>query len=342
MAARGLVPLKGGDLVTVLVQLGADADPTIASAAQASLEKVPEGVLLAGCEASLHPSILDALASIFFNRHDVLEVLVQNRATADATIAKIASRCNESLSELIAINQQRLLAAPAIIEALYKNRHTRMSTADRLVELAARHGVELEGIPAFRLHVQALENQLIPEPSEEPLPSDMAFTEALASDSQEDDAIERDLVDGTETLKEKFKPLHQRIREMSISERIRLALIGDAAARSLLLRDSNKLVSHAAVTSPRMTELEAVAVAHSKEVNDDVLRYIGNKRDWLQNYELKRALVFNPKSPLGMALRFLSHLRDNDLRQLARSRGIPAGLKTAAIQRINAKDKKKS
>jgi hypothetical protein len=341
MAAKGLVPIKGADLVTVLVQLSADAEPAVAEAAAKTLEGLPAEVMLSACESELHPSILDGLARRFERNDEALERLIPNRATADATVARIAGRCSEQVAELIATNQQRLLAAPAIIEALYKNRHTRMSTADRLVELAARNDVELEGIPAFKQHVEAIKGQLMPEPTDEPLPSDMAFSEALAEDSADADAIERDKVDGSEEVKEGFQTLQVKIRDMLPSEKIRLAMIGDAAARALLVRDTNRMVAHAAITSPRITETEVVRIAHSKEVSDDVLRYVANRREWTRNYEIKRALVFNPKTPTGVSMNYLNHLRDNDLRALTRSRNIPMPIKSAAKQRVQHKQRGK-
>jgi hypothetical protein len=336
MAAKGVVPVKGGDLVTLLCQLSADPDEKVAAAARGTLEGLPPAVLLPACASPMPESVLDHLAQVFGSRDDVLDAIVQNGATSSGTIAMVARFCSESMSELIAVNQQRLLAAPAIVEALYKNKRTRMSTADRLIELCARNGVELDGIPAFQAHVEAIQGQLIPEPTDEPLPSDVAFSELLAHDDDED-PIDVDPVEGTETLKEKFKPLSFRIREMTSSEKIRLALVGDAAARLLLVRDVNKQVAYAAISSPSMGESEAAAIAHSKEVSEDIIRFIGNRKEWTKSYEVKRALVFNPKCPIGTSLRFLAHLRPNDLKALSRSRGVPNPVKTAAKQRLDKK-----
>ncbi|HJK90324.1 MAG TPA: hypothetical protein RMH85_30505 [Polyangiaceae bacterium LLY-WYZ-15_(1-7)] len=338
MAAKGLVPVKGADLVTLLCQLAADADENVAEAAGKSLDELPENVLLPACAAELPGPVAAAVAERFRDRDEVLDPLVQNASLPDAALARVARMCSERISEIIAVNQTRLLAAPEIVEALYKNKNTRMSTADRLIELCARNGVRLEGIPSFDAHVEAIQGQLIPEPTEEPLPTDTAFAEVLVEESDED-AIEIDKVDGKEELKEKYKPLSFRIREMTTGEKIRLALVGDAAARSILVRDPNKQVSHAAISSPSMGDAEAAAIAHSKEVSDAILRYIGTRKEWVRHYDVKRALAFNPKTPLGVSLKFLGHLRANDLKTLSRSRGIPNPLKTAARQRLQKKSR---
>ncbi|AKF05787.1 hypothetical protein [Sandaracinus amylolyticus] len=336
MAARGVVPLKGGDLVMLLLQLASDPAPEIAESARGTLEKLPPEVLDAACDAPMPASFLDALADRVVESADRLERIVANDATADATVARIARTCPERVCERIAINEQRVLGAPAIIEALYKNRSTRMSTVDRLVELAARHGVELEGVHTYQAHVEAIQGQLLPEPSDEPLPGDQLFGEALSED-RDAEAIDQDAVEGTEAVKDEFRPLSLRIAQMTLQEKLRLTLVGNAAARALLVRDSNRIVAMAAIASPMTTEAEASGIANSRQVPEEVLRFIGNKREWLGNYEVKKALVFNPKTPVGIAMKFLSHLQIGDLRTLARSRGVSAAVKTAAAQRVAKK-----
>ncbi len=332
MAARGMVPVKGGDLVMLLVQLTADGDDGVSSSAADTLLELPENVLLPACKEALHPAVFHELALRLSKNDEVLARLASNHAVADATIVAISKHCPERITEIIAVNQQRLLGAPEIIEALYKNRNTRMSTADRLVELAARHDVEVTGIPMFEELKKAIQGQLLPEPSEEPLPSDEAFSKALAEDDDQD-AVERDKYDGTEETKEEFIPLQSKIRNMNIGEKIRMALLGNAAARSILVRDPNRIVAMSAISSPAMSESEAKNAAQSREVSEDVLRYIGRKREWLRSYEIKRFLCNNPKTPLALSMTFLSHLRRNDLRALSRSRGIPGPLKQAAKRR---------
>lgn len=333
LAAKGLAPAKGGDLVAVLLQLAADASEAIAGAASTTFAGLPTGVVEAACDAPLHPAFLHALALRSVGQDDRLERIVGNPATSPGTLAVLARDCSERLAERIALDERRILSEPRIIEALYKNKNARMSTVDRLIDLAVRNGVKVEGIPTFEAHAQAIAGQLIPEPTEEPLPGDAMFAEALASDDAED-AIETDAVEGTEEVKEKYKPLAFQIAGMTFAEKLRMTLVGNAAARALLVRDSNKIVAMAAISSPQVTEAEAAAVANSRQVSEEVLRYIGNKREWTGNYEIKRSLVFNPKTPVGISMKYLSHLHVADLRTLSKSRGIPAAIKTAAAQRV--------
>lgn len=341
MAARGMVPLKGPELLVVLVQLAYDADEKVAESAKGTLAGMPAQVVEAGVEGLAIPEILDGVAYILLDREPVIERIVTNGATDSATIAWIARTCTEHVGEVISVNQQRILETPTILESLYKNKRVRMSTVDRLVELVSRHGIELPGIPAFKLHAEALEGQLIPEPCDEALPSDTLFSEALEADSDDSNVTEADPDDELQSkIRDKFKPLAFRIREMTTSEKIRFAVVGDAAARAMLVRDPKKAVYYAAISSPGMNETEAAAIAQSKDVALDVLRYIGSRKEWLSSYDIKRTLAFNPKTPVDISMRFLSHLRGNDLKSLSQSRGVPNQLKVIARQRLEAAEKK--
>lgn len=338
MAARGLVPVKGADQITMLAQLGSDADETVRTTALDSLLKLPETVLQSACEAPLLAPILHFLGRTL--EHDeLLGRLVANPATDDATVEEVARGCVERVAERIAVNEQRLLRTPAIIEALYKNRNTRMSTADRLIELAARNGVDLPGIPHFAAAVEAVQGQLIPEPSEEPLPQDAGFAQTLLEDKDEN-AFQDDKAAGIEEVKQEYKPLSMQVADMTKSEKLRLALVGNMAARALLVRDHNRQVAMAAVTSPQMTVGEAANIAKSKEVSEDILRYIGNKKEWVKNGDVKHNLCFNPKTPVGVSMRFISHLRMEELKALAKNRNVPAQLKSLATQWVTRKEKK--
>ena len=94
MAAKGLVPVKGTDLVTLLVQLSADSDEGVRSAADGTLRGLPDEVLRPAVTAPLHPEILDGLLRYVQKEQSLLEELAANRATPHATVAKIAKQCD--------------------------------------------------------------------------------------------------------------------------------------------------------------------------------------------------------------------------------------------------------
>ncbi|MEM9463198.1 MAG: hypothetical protein AAGF11_54155 [Myxococcota bacterium] len=124
------------------------------------------------------------------------------------------------------------------------------------------------------------------------------------------------------------------ISKLRPMEKIRLALIGSAFDRAILIRDSNKSVCLSAIKSPKVKENEVVAYCANRSLSHDVIRYIANRRDWTKLYAVKLNLVLNPKTPMASAMTLLNHLHAHDVKKVAHSRNIPSALATAAKRRM--------
>ena len=344
MAAKGIAPgLKPGDAVTVVVMLSLVEDPTIAAAAKATLEKLPAPLLNGALGAALPAGVLDVLAPFFAHNAQVMEKLLAQPNIDPSTVATVAARANESVAELVATNEEKLLANPTIIEKLYMNKATRMSTADRILELAVRNKIELHGIPAYREAAAAIVDELIMEPSDEPTPDDELFkeTDAVAAavdlDPASEDAVEVDEETGEENVREKFLPLHAQLEKMTVSQRIRRAMLGSNSERALLVRDRNRLVAAAVVQSPMIQENEVVRITASRQVPEDVLRLISQDKRWGSSHQVKLNLVQNPRCPLAFSSRLIAHLREHELKMLAKSKNVPGAIAKACKQQLERK-----
>jgi len=115
-----------------------------------------------------------------------------------------------------------------------------------------------------------------------------------------------------------------RLRNMGIPERIKLALRGNRETRVLLVRDGNPLIRRLVLRNPRISDEEILAIATTRSADDELLRLIADSRDWTANYQIRLALVTNPKTPLVIALKNLPTLLDRDVRRLAKSKNVPA------------------
>jgi hypothetical protein len=138
-------------------------------------------------------------------------------------------------------------------------------------------------------------------------------------------------------LREKFLPLFASISQMTITQKIRRGILGTSAERMLLIRDNNRLVASAAASSPLLNESEAARIASNRNVIDDVLRIIAQNRTFTRNYQVKLNLVLNPRTPLSFSSRMVTHLRDNDLRSISKSRNVPANIQALARQQLSRK-----
>jgi hypothetical protein len=125
----------------------------------------------------------------------------------------------------------------------------------------------------------------------------------------------------------------QRIAAMNVAKRIALAMKGTREERAILIRDPNRIVTAAVLSSPKMTETEIAGIARMANVSEDVLRTICNNRAWLKNYAVALSLVKNPKTPVALSMNLLARLNDKDLRMMSTDRNIPDAL------RVNARKK---
>jgi len=387
-AAQALVPMAPGHLITALFMLRTDPDARIASTAQQSLDDLPPDVMKPALGERLDVRVLDYFARRFIRSPDYLDALIINAGVADETIHFIATQAKERQLELIASNQVRLLRHHRIIEALYFNSQTRMSTVDRVIDFAVRAGVFLTRIPAFNEAPAALGLEApdtarpapeIPieleaaEPAE-PIPEapetedDNLFAAYLEESLSEEAGeglsdLEREFggvsdakageaddsgLDGYSAAKKEQKEEEDKrlgrgsqIAKMNISQKVRLALLGTKTDRGLLIRDTNRIVCMSVIKSPKVTPQEASNYAMLRSLNDEVIRYIAGKREWMKSYQVKMALVRNPKCPPGAALRLLPHLRKPDLRAVATDRNVANVVQSTAKQMIKGQRPKR-
>ncbi len=331
MAAKGIIPMPPVEQVKALFILSYDPDPSIRETALETVRGLPEKVLTSVLRSTLPAPVLDFLAAHLGDKPAYVELILLNQNTSDETFERLARTANEKCLTIIAENQLRLLRHPAIIRALHENPNASKALVDRVVDFAVRSGVDLPDLETFKEARRRIFGEEAPPPQPEETAESLlaAHHEELASETAE--GVEQD------EDSEERQTLTQKILKMTISEKIKLATLGNKAARSILLRDSNKLVQLAAVTSPRITEGEVIGLTNSRTLPDDVMRVILSNRDWMKNYQVKVNLVNNPKTPVPEALRLLQHLRNSDLKQLARNRNVSNVIRTQAKNLLQKK-----
>jgi hypothetical protein len=126
----------------------------------------------------------------------------------------------------------------------------------------------------------------------------------------------------------------QRIQAMNVAQRIALAMKGTREERAILIRDPNKVVGVAVLSSPKLSDAEVETIAKMTSVSDEILRIISMTRGWMKNYPVVVALAKNPKTPVGIAMNLLPRLNDKDLRMLSTDRNVAEILRTTARQKL--------
>ncbi|MEZ4463976.1 MAG: hypothetical protein R3F43_05495 [bacterium] len=339
VVARGTLPMPPVVQACALYQLQVTSDDEVRQAAVDTMKRMAPGVLRQVASEALPPVVLDWIADLFSTQQPVVRAVLLNTHTDGDTFVRLARVGDEATTETIALNQARLLSTPGLIQALYLNRNTRASTADRIVDFGVRSKVDLSDLPCYDEILAAIQGTT-PVSEAQAAAADAAFREMAARAAAEegapeeeipedgptpdDDAEEGDEPAEAEPEKGGSKSAAGRIADLNIAQRVRLAMLGSRGDRAVLIKDSNKIVTRAVIRSPAVTDAEAMMYAALKSLPEEIVSYIAHNKKWTRHYQMKKLLVYNPKTPVGDAMRFLPYLRAGDLKSVARSRAIPA------------------
>jgi hypothetical protein len=177
-------------------------------------------------------------------------------------------------------------------------------------------------------------------PSIEVPDSDLALVESSVDSVEVEDADPVEAADSkdadTKDNGDSKETVVQRIAAMSFTERLKAALKGTREMRAILIRDTNKMIAAAVLSSPRLTEQEVESFARMANVSEDVLRAIGSTRSWTKSYSVILALAKNPKTPIAMSMNILPRLSDRDLAMVSVDRNVPDVLRAAARRKVVA------
>jgi hypothetical protein len=371
MAAKGLLPLAAEDLLEVLVLLRADSDAEIARSAEETLGEQTADVLLGAAQSPEAPlRVLAYLARRADAGREVHEAAVSNERTPAEAVADLAAATAEgSLLELISINQQRLIRAPAIIDAVLAN-PARTTEAERRVRETRREFFEKQfgvqqvaeemrarGMTAAAEFVESAESSVATgavalsvedawllaqhievsdaDIDESWLPSERIEELLAESEEQRAENIERIIEEAEKEIGDVAPErisLIRRIMLMTVKDRIKLGMKGDREARSILIRDGNKVVATAVVHNPRITDKEVESIAAMRTVSEDVLRTIALNRAWARSYPIIHNLARNPRTPLPTAVQILTRLHTRDLQSLSQNRNVPESVRRQAYR----------
>jgi ribosomal protein L12E/L44/L45/RPP1/RPP2 len=364
-AARSAVPMGTRDLVSVLYHLAADGDRRIRAAARRSLGALPTELLGPILAERLAAEILNWFAHRTLPDPRLYEVIALNRAAADETIAYLAERRSEEpLLTIIANNQERMLRSTALLEALLNNDATPLAVTERvrafvemmtglpieeyLAQQAAKTAVAAEaeeeeaaagGPPGVedeleRAAQEELERTSVDAPDQpvDEVPPDFDINKLVHEVFQPDsDFATTFIVDPEVDLSARQRlSLVNKIRKMPVIDKMRLALKGNIEARQILIKSANKLIQECVLRNPRMTIEEVIKISKDKTMREELIRVVTLNKEWTKNYQVVHQLCWNPKTPITVALKYLSRLNVRDVQQIAKSKQVPGILAVQA------------
>lgn len=373
-AASGLLPLAQSDLLEVLVALRESPEADLAEAATETLDSQSDDDLLTAAKGvSTAPAVLAYIAVSSKADRQIHEAIVLNTNTSDQAVANLAaSTPDSSVLDLIAMNQQRLVRFPAIIDAILAN-SDRSAEADRRARETKREFFEKErGAQQIAQELRAQGNAAAAEFFETAnLTGSISIEDAwllaehievsdadldnswlpaeryedLAPETPEEQAanfkrmIEFERLEMGEVPAERVS-LIRRLMFMNARDRMKMAMKGDREARGILIRDSNKVVAAAVVNNPRINDQEIENIAAMRTVSDEVLRLISINRGWARSYPIIHNLVRNPRTPIPTVIGILPRIRTKDLTHLSLNRNVSEAVRRQAVRLSQARSGK--
>jgi hypothetical protein len=331
-AARGAVPVPLGELIRIQVHLALAGEAEISAAAAGSLREIEPSevetvVTTTGCPLE----VLDWFARHRNDDPEIVTAVFSNAETPEDALVAAAGSSREEVLDRILDNQMRLLDSPGLVEALDGNPAVTGTARTRLhdlkTELARRARVEAER-----------QARPVPEPEESPVADGKGAgaAEAVGDEPAADAVLTGEVEDAVvapveEVPADDDQEAIVRIMNMSVPDKIALAMKGNKEERGILVRDTIKVVSLAVMKSPRLSESEVESIAGMRNVVEDVIRVVASNREWLRNYAVVCALCKNPKTPVTKTLILMSRLNNRDLKMLGSDRNIPE------VVRVNAR-----
>jgi len=295
--------LSTGDQVTALVVLSYDKDSDISMAAYETLDGSKVEFILSALEERLHHLVLRELFVHFKDKTPVLSAIISNTGIDNSLAYTIVREGPIEVFKTLDANPALINKFPSIINGLRENPLASESLAERL-ETAAK-----EAEPTTY------------EEEEEPTSEETA-ADVLSS--------------GEEFDSDRFN-VYQTSCSMTAGEKIKLAHTGDRSVRNLLIKDKNRVVALSVLKNPKLTEQEVIAASSSTNTSEEILRDISNSRDWMKSYNVKLAMAFNPRTPLSSSLKLIDYIHERDLKIMAKNKGIPGVLKSAAERKLKLK-----
>lgn len=333
MAAEGALPLKPFDLVDLLEVMRRDGDPAVAQRAGQTFAEMDAAMLHPILSSREAPAAVLAWALSVRSEGRLLEAVLQNPGTPDEAIAAEARRLPEALAELVVINQTRLLRHRSLLENLEANPGLSRDQRRRLAELRETFSIGVADVPAPEPAPVVVASPVAPaEPPPSAHPATVIEENAVELNPEEAESM----LTETEKADEKAVSGLRRLFTLTTGKKIKAALTEDAQTRTFLIRDPNRLVALAVLGSPKITEAEIEGFSAMKNVSDEVLRRIGTNRDWTKKYTVINSLVKNPRTPLPIAMGFISRLQPRDLKAISVDRNVPEAIRRSAQRFVKA------
>jgi hypothetical protein len=333
-ASRGALPLPRASLVRLYLALRQDEDEEIRQAAAATLSALDRPFVLEVLgDEDCAPEVLEHYAVGACRDEELAERIAFHKKVPPKAMATLAAKGNGKIIELVLTNQERLLAQLDLVDQLSNNPALRADQRGRIIELLARATQSVAG------RAEAGDPDAEAGGTEE-----FEETARLLQIDVGELFAASEIIDGEEfeeSEDEMVRTAYSRILVLNTAQKAVLAMRGGREERGILVRDSNQIVAQSVLRNGRVTEDEIEKFARMRNVSTEILRVIGQHRDWKKNYSIVQNLVNNPRTPPGISTNFVNRLQTVHLKTLIANRDAPELIRRMAKRTLQQRTEKK-
>ena len=336
-AARGALPLPVQDLMRVQVFLASEdpSDEVRSLAAQALVHRDASDTAAVMVDEGVPGEVATYFAALVETPASVVEALAQNSACPETALNRLASRHEPGVLDRLLRNEVLLIRYPDSLALLEVNDGLSPGQRDRLAE------IRLHFVERPLAHADPDAPPLEPEVAQQVVEAMVAAEEyeresaTSAPPAGAADHSEPEEEDGSQ------KQAMFRIMDMTTAEKVKLAFLGSAEERVILLRDSNRVVASSVLKSPRVSDKDAEVYANMRSLSEELIVMISNKRDWMRNYQVMLGVVRHPKSPPRITMNLMPLVKDRELKLLSKDRNLPETTRQQVRRTFQARSRRK-
>ncbi len=323
-AAQGLLPVSREDLIRTNLILAADGDREIAEAAQKTIAGFETTHLMAVLQLEEVDALeIDLLARC---RQDegLWQAIIRHPKSANETLRWMARLAPPVTQDVLITNQMRVLGCLEVLDDLRANPQVTQDVLRRVREF------EEEFLEKAIIWATA-EGPTVEVPELPSIETALAELKAIGMRLPGGEVpLERLIGELDPGAPAELRDAHARLALLNTAQRVLQAVRGNREERLILVRDRSPLVVRAVMLSPRLTDADVERIAGMCATSEEALRIIAAKPRWLRRYGVLRNLLFNPKTPPGIALQLVPRLGQRDLNLMSRDRGVSEAVRRVA------------
>jgi len=266
-------------------------------------------------------------------RMEIMPALIENPSTSSESLKIIADTATRDMVDIF-LHSERTKKLSDVLLSLMSNKLLLPEEYEQLRDALERSGAS---VPAAGLIYDHSAELWIMEHEAEIAAQEGKQLELVGGM----EALEEELAAAPAEVKAERVSVTQKLAKMNVSGRVKTAMLGSKEERTILIRDSSRIVTDAVLASSKLSESEAEAIATMKNVTEAVLRTMMRTRKFMKNYNIIRNLCNNPRMPLELSLGLMKNLHVIDLKLLSANKGVPETIRKLALKDFKEKSKKK-